>query len=272
VGSSAFAPTSAAIADGYRADCGDAKFSSAMAGSLEGMRELPQSSADDRSRLLAFSDGGAVGDRAQLQRRPIAVVIYALVVNRSAGVQNLTAEQVKGINSGQVRNWAQLGGADLAIRIVGRGPDSGSRQAFEKYVLDGPEAPVSSNSCAAVDRPAASPVIRCERQTTGEVLDQVDRLPGAIGYADASPVARYGNVDRLRIANLEPTSEYLERGYGFWTIEYAYTYGIAPGGGLLDRYLGYLSSDAAARRLREAAYIPCVRSDRSIESLCQQNR
>lgn len=272
VGSSAFAPTSATIEDGYRADCGEATFSSAMAGSLEGVRELRQASAEDRSRLVAFSDGGAVGDTGSLQRRPIAVVIYALVANRSAGVQNLTPEQVKAINSGEVRNWAQLGGADLPIRVVGRGPDSGSRQAFEKYVLAGPEAPVSSNSCATVDRPAAGPVIRCERQTTSEVLDQVDRLPGAFGYADASPVARYGNVDRLRIAGLEPTSEYLQRGYGFWTIEYAYTDGIAPGGGLLDRYLGYLSSDAAARRLREAAYIPCVRSDRSLESLCQENR
>ena len=77
---------------------------------------------------------------------------------------------------------------------------------------------------------------------------------------------------RLRLDGREPTAEYLAEGYEFWTIEYAYFRGVPTGGGLLERYLGYLSDDAAARVFREDAYIPCVRADRSLEPLCRQDR
>jgi len=61
-------------------------------------------------------------------------------------------------------------------------------------------------------------------------------------------------------------------GYEFWTVEYAYTNGVPPDGALLEKFVGYLSRDAAARQLREGGYVPCVRSDGSIESLCTVTR
>lgn len=73
-------------------------------------------------------DGGKVVDLNRPRRRPSATrVLAALVavltvlfvvaivvrpqgpVYCAAGVQNLTPEQIKAINSGQVRNWNQLG-------------------------------------------------------------------------------------------------------------------------------------------------------------------
>ncbi|MGH3566755.1 MAG: PstS family phosphate ABC transporter substrate-binding protein [Pseudonocardia sp.] len=272
VGSSAFAPVVDEISDSYANSCSGARFEIAAIGSLEGIREVRDAQAVDRQRLLAVSDGAAIGPSEQLKRQEIAVLIYALVVNRAAGVQNLTSDQLRQINAGTITNWSQLGGADLAIRMVGRGPDSGSRQAFERYVLRGPEAPVSSNSCSEADRVAGASVIRCERPTTSDLLAEVDRIPGAIGYADASPVAGFGNVLRVRIDGTEPTVEYLQVGYEFWTVEYAYTNGVPPDGALLEKFVGYLSSDAAARRLREEGYVPCVRSDGSIENLCTVTR
>jgi ABC-type phosphate transport system substrate-binding protein len=260
------------IDNSYHGDCSAATLNIAAHGSLEGILALRRANPSDSAGLVAFSDGAAVGTTDQLQRRPVAVLIFAVVVNRSVGLTTLTTAQLRDITTGAVRNWAQLGGANLPIRLVGRGADSGSREAFETYVLHGPEAPVSSNSCINIDRATVSPVIRCERQTTGEVLDEVDRQPGAVGYADATDAARYNNLIRVRLDNTEPTPDYLQRGYPFWTIEYAYTNGVPQVQSLQDRYLDYLSSDAAARRLREAAYIPCVRSDRTLEILCQQNR
>ncbi|GAA3045364.1 substrate-binding domain-containing protein [Pseudonocardia yunnanensis] len=268
VGSSAIEPTVRAISDGYRASCGGARFSlDDMDGSLEGIREL-QDKPDERQRLLAFSDGPANGPTGQLDRHPVAVLVYALVVNRAAGIQSLTTDQVRQINAGTVRNWSELGGADVPIRLVGRGPDSGSRQAFESHVLGGAEAPVSSNSCYSNDRVPDAPVIRCERSTTTELLTEVDRVEGAIGYSDAAPAAQFGRLIRLRLDGAEPTREYLETTYKFWTVEYVYTNGVPEGEGLLNNFVDYLAADPAARHLQDAAYVPCVGSDRSIAQLC----
>jgi phosphate transport system substrate-binding protein len=190
------------------------------------------------------------------------------VVNGAAGVQSLTTDQVRQINAGTVRNWSEPGGADLPIRLVGRGPDSGSRQAFERHVLGGAEAPVSSNSCFTNDRVPDAPMIRCERSTTTELLTEVDRVEGVIGYWDAAPAAQFGGLIRLRLDGAEPTREYLQTAYRFWTVEYVYTNGVPESEGLLNNFVDYLVADPAAPHLQDAAHVPCVRPDRSIEQLC----
>lgn len=174
-----------------------------------------------------------------------------------------------------------VGGGDVEIRIVGRESDSGSQQAFAKYVLHDTEPRASSTNCRERDRVPTDTVIRCERKTTEELLTEVNRVPGAIGYADASDAAAarfdklqrisFDKLQRISIDGYEPTVDYLDR-YPFWTVEYAYTNGVPPTGEALERFTGYLSSDAAARLLREAGYLPCVRADRSIDDLCTKVR
>lgn len=264
VGSSAFAPTARYAADRYAADCGGARFDLSMTSSLEGTRALQDA---DRP-TVAFTDGSA--DRAEgLTPQPIAVLTYAVIVNDSVGTRDLTRAQLRDIYAGRVTNWSRLGGPNLPIRIVGRNADSGSRQAFERYVLGSGEGSVTSNSCTGPDRGFVAPVVRCERQTTTQVLREVDQVPGALGYVDASAIASYPGIRPVTLDGVQGSSQFLAAGYAFWTIEYAYT---RAGNGTSEtarNYLDYLRGDLAARRMREEGYIPCVKSDGLLEPLCQ---
>jgi ABC-type phosphate transport system substrate-binding protein len=271
-GSSAFVPVVTEASRPYTAACPATAVTGVVSTSREGIRRLLRPDTN-RDATLALSDGVADDPTGQLQRQAIAVLIYAVVVNADAGVDRLTVGQIQAIMSGEVTSWAQLGGAAVPIRIVGRGPDSGSREAFERYVLQGNAEPrESSNNCLERDRVPADPVIRCERATTEEVLRQVAALPGAIGYADAEAAGSYPGLVNASIDGAVASRGSARNGYPFWTVEYAYTYGRPRPGGPLQRFLEHLSGDATARLIGEAGYEPCVLFDRSLDPLCVSDR
>lgn len=59
----------------------------------------------------------------------------AAVVNADNPVSGLTAEQLKGIFTGKIKNWSEVGGPDLAIKpfVVKKG--SATRKVFRKVIL-----------------------------------------------------------------------------------------------------------------------------------------
>lgn len=71
---------------------------------------------------------------------PIALDGIAIIVNCNAALDNLSLEQVARIFSGEISNWAQIGGSDADIVLVNRDDASGTRGAFKDLCLDkGPE-------------------------------------------------------------------------------------------------------------------------------------
>jgi phosphate transport system substrate-binding protein len=271
VASSAFVPVVAKAARPYVAACPQAQVTDVASSSHEGIRSLLRPDAK-RDTTLVLSDGIGDDPSGQLQRQAIAVLLFAVVVNDDAGVDALTVEQIRAIMAGRVTSWAQLGGADVPIRIVGRGPDSGSRAAFERYVLQEAEPRESSDNCVERDRVPADPVTRCERSSTEEVLRQVAAVPGAIGYADAEAAGAYPGLTIASLDGAEASRGNARNGYPFWTVEYAYTYGRPVPGGPLQSFLEHLSGDATARLIGEAGYEPCVLFDRSLDPLCVSDR
>lgn len=65
----------------------------------------------------------------------IAIDGLAVIVNRSNPLTQLSLEQIAGVFSGQITNWQQLGGADLAITLYARDENSGTWETFESLVL-----------------------------------------------------------------------------------------------------------------------------------------
>jgi phosphate transport system substrate-binding protein len=97
------------------------------------------------------------------------VLIFAVVVDDEAGVDRLTTDQIRAIMSGAVTSWSQLGGADLPIRIVGRGPDSGSRSAVERYA---PPRPARSGTPTPRPRGPAPASWSCPSTARGVLFDR----------------------------------------------------------------------------------------------------
>lgn len=65
---------------------------------------------------------------------PIGLEAFVFFVNGNNPVDNLTAEQIRGIYGGEYTNWAQVGGADRVINPVTRLSGSGSQSAMDAFM------------------------------------------------------------------------------------------------------------------------------------------
>ena len=75
---------------------------------------------------------------AELELVPIGKEAFVFIVNRDNPVDSLTTEQVKGLYSGEIKNWSEVGGDNCCIDALTRNKGSGSQTAMESF-MDGDE-------------------------------------------------------------------------------------------------------------------------------------
>lgn len=261
VGSTAVEPVVKEIRTAYVADCTRAGIDVAATGSRAGTRLLADTGRSDpkaATGLVAMSDGRAE-NTPDLRGRPLAVVVFAVAVNRAAGVSSLTTTEIRDIYSGKLKNWSQLRGRNVPIRMVSRtGPDSGSRRVFRERVLGGgQELGISSDDCKNKDSRAT--YYRCEVNTTDELLSRVNEIDGAIGYADLGDTRKHAGITVAAVDGVTPDPAKVGSGaYTFWEIEYAYTYRTPAQDSLQEAFVDYLLSERNRPVLARDGLIPCA--------------
>ena len=75
-----------------------------------------------------------------LESVPIGKEAFVFFTNARNPINSLTIEQIRGIYSGEITNWKQVGGEDLEIQVFMRNGNSGSYSALEKLMGDLPMA------------------------------------------------------------------------------------------------------------------------------------
>lgn len=264
-GSTAFAPVARRIGQADAKMCPGASISVSAIATFNGLNAVNNASAATAGRAaqsaseVAMSDGPAPKGYPALVGHPVAVIVFGVVVNRDTGVYNLTLPQVRGIFSGTISNWRQVGGANLPVRIVARTPGSGTRANFDAKVLGHAEPAFSSYNCVAKDAVPAAPVTKCEAADTGTLLQRVSDVPGAIGYAQVSDAAPFANVETVNLDGSAPDIGAVERGgYPYWAVEYLYTHGVPARGTLASQFLAFMRTSTAGDILRSQGYTPCA--------------
>lgn len=112
-----------------------------------------------------------------------------LVANKAIPIDNLTSKQIKEIMTGKIRNWKELGGPDLPIRVVVSTPGCACREEFQEMVMD--KEPYVSGAIV-------SPM------TT--LSDTVRNTPGGIGPL-ATAVIDTTKVKIIKVDGILPTPE-----------------------------------------------------------------
>lgn len=69
-------------------------------------------------------------------RVSVALDGIAVFLNEANPVTNLTIAQLKGIYTGSITNWKEVGGSDSRIILYGRENNSGTYAFFKEHVLD----------------------------------------------------------------------------------------------------------------------------------------
>jgi ABC-type phosphate transport system substrate-binding protein len=257
VGSTAFEPIVREATRAYTRRCPGSRFTVDARGSGDGLRAVARSRS---AQTLAFSDGAKPDGYPGLLPRPISFLLFTLVANPRAGVQDLSLDQVRRIYAGQVTNWKQVGGNDVPVSLISRNPGSGTRATFQRQVLGGAREPgTNSDDCTARDPGAPPGVVRCARDTTAEVLRTVADVPGGLGYSEVGAAASAGaGVVAVRLGGHRATVAEADGGaYPFWETEYGYTYGEPAAESLTASFLRFLTNQVGADILRAHGNRPC---------------
>ncbi len=122
------------------------------------------------------------------------------IVNKAAGVDDLTSEQLEKIFSGQIANWSEVGGNDRDIAVVSRESGSGTRDGFEEALKK-------------VDENYSLKSSAIETTSTNAVINTVDMTAGAIGYISIGYTANVkSNSTVLSLDGVTATEEHIKNG------------------------------------------------------------
>jgi len=177
-------------------------------GSSAGITAAESGTADIgmSSRALKESEGW-------LWSAEIAKDGLAMIVHPDNPVGGLTLEQIRGIYSGEITDWGELGGNPARIHVIAREEGSGTRSAFEDLVMgDGRITPkaIVQNSNGAVRQ-----IVSGDRNSIGFIsLGLVDKDVKALelgGVAPSHDNVAGGSYALFRpflfVANGEPEGE-----------------------------------------------------------------
>jgi len=180
--------------------------------------------------------------------RPICRDAFVFITGKDNPVESLTLEQVKGIFSGEITNWKDVGGANEKILAFQREPGSGSQTGMEQLVMQGaPMAPAEKVNVV---------------QGMGMLIEAVAEYRNSvasIGYSYRYYIDnQYSkeNVKQLQINGVVPTDENIINGTYPLSVNY---YGVirageeqGPGGLFLD----WILSEEGQACVKQAGYIP----------------
>jgi phosphate transport system substrate-binding protein len=256
VGSTAAGPVLREAAGTYAKTCDGATFALDLGSSGVGLEKLNTARSAE---MIAFSDGPKPDLYPGLVPRPLALFLFTLVVNEDAGVHNLSIARIREIYQGRYTNWSEIGGNDVPILLVSRNTQSGTRTTFQKRILAGVrEEATNSNDCRDRDPGGKAGPLRCERGSTGDLLDVVAKQPGAMGYSELGAATGRTGVALVTIGESRATSGAADQGaYPFWETEFGYTYGEPPATSLAASFLRYLTNQVGADILRTHGNRPC---------------
>ncbi|NBM18696.1 substrate-binding domain-containing protein [Streptomyces sp. GC420] len=262
IGSTAFAAVAEELAEEYESDCPGSRITVDAHGSDNGIRDLDDGKGSPAPALVAVSDGRKPDGYPKLVEERVAVSVFAVVVNEYVPVKDLTTEQLRRIYRGEITNWNEVGGPDLDIRLVSRDANSGTRDTFRRQVLAGRGEPAfSSRDCLRKDDPSAR-VIRCELNSTAQVLRTVARVRGAIGYSELRATSGREGLHTVRLNGAAPSVQSLAEGggpgaYPFTEVEYAYTRGRPAAGSIRASFLNYMIRGAGQDIMTAHGHLPC---------------
>ena len=118
----------------------------------------------------------------------VAIDGIAVITNKSCSIKDVTSKDLAKIYTGEITDWAELGGEEQPIIVIGREAGSGTRDAFEELLE-------VKDVCTYAQ----------ELDSTGAVLAKVGTTPGAIGYVSLDVVD--DTVSGLKIDGVEATEK-----------------------------------------------------------------
>jgi len=183
-----------------------------------------------------------------LVKKPVCYDAFVFITYKDNPVDSLTLDQIRGIYSGKITNWKQVGGNDIPIVAYQREKNSGSQTAMENMVMGN----------TRMLPPPTVPVAEFMNKLIDVVAEyRVDNA--SIGYTYRyyiDTLYKNQNIKILKINGVSSDVEHLRD--GSYPLAVCY-YGVIRGGeetSVGGKFLDWMLSPEGQRCIRQAGYTP----------------
>jgi len=239
-GSTTVLPIAQPEAEAFMAKNADISVTVRGGGSGVGVASLMDSTCDIANSSRPIKGGEiqkALSKGVDPKGSVIAMDGIAVVVNPSNGVKNLTKKQVKDIYTGNISDWAQVGGAAGKIVVVSRDTSSGTYEAFGALAIDG--AKVRGDALLQASNQA--------------IATTVGTTPAAIGYIGLGYLTE--KVKAVTVNGVECKKEnVLNNSYPYSRPLYMYTNGKPEGA--KKTFIDFVLSAEGQKIVEESGFVP----------------
>ena len=207
-------------------------------GSGAGITGASEGTLDIGLSSRALKDDEAAGG---LTATTFALDGIAIIVNSENTVEDLTLEQIKGLATGEITNWSEVGGPDMPVVLVGREAGSGTRDGFESIV--------DVKDACKYDQ---------ELTSTGAVIAGVAANPNAFGYASLSAVD--DTVKAVTVEGVAASEATVQD--GTYKIQRPFVFVTKDGAELSEAaqaFIDFATSDAASELIVNAGAVPVAK-------------
>ena len=195
----------------------------------------------------SISQENRAGQRGlELKLTPIGKEAFVFFVNNKNTVDGLSREQLKGIYSGKITNWEEVGGKNDAIRAFQRPEDSGSQSALQSFMGETPIMAAPTEDIAS---------------GMGGIINEVAQyknFKNAIGYTFrfySTQMVQNNKIKLLEIDGIAPTKENIRNNsYPITSEFYIVTAGTQNPN--VEKLIDWILSPQGQQLIEKAGYIP----------------
>lgn len=171
---------------------------------------------------------------------------FVFFVNKDNPIESLSVEQIKGIYSGEITNWSEVGGNDEKIVPFQRNEGSGSQSMLIRFMGD-------------------TPIIEPDKETKiggmGDIIEEVadyKNLSTSIGFSFrfyVEGIIKNPDIKMIAVDDVAPTAENIKDGsYPIIAPVYAVTYKDNPNENVY-KLIDWMLSEEGQYIIEETGYV-----------------
>lgn len=169
-----------------------------------------------------------------LKAIPFAKDPLAVITHKSTPVDTLTTQQLQMLFSGNVANWKELGGPDLAVTLVVPGEQTGAHKNFRRQVMRHNDVQYDYMT-----------------YTSTRVLEAIESLPpGAVSFISRGAQITHPKVKVIQIDGTKPG----DADYPFYQMFNLVTKGDPAG--TVKTFVDFIKSDKGRTLILEKGMLP----------------
>jgi len=237
-----------ALSEAFQKKTGSAPFSLEGGGATRGLRDVSagksQLGGSCRLPLLNTTDNTAIAEESNIKLLPLGWDSLVVITHPSNdAVSDISLDQLRGVLTGKITRWNELGGPDRPINLyIRKGKSSGVGRTLRQQLFDNVDEEFSASARV--------------KGSSGAIEAAVEEDPEAFAVSGISS-SRHRSVNMLALDGVKPTIKTLQKGkYPLFRILFLVAPPNYEDNRVLDKFVDFAYSLEGQDIIMEAGTLP----------------